>query len=82
MDHAVTVTANNVNIFIITLACRSGEFAQWLRALAVNLERLRFSSQHPQDSSQPSHIPALEDLAPSSDLCTHCTHMVHIHTLS
>lgn len=46
--------------------------AQQLRALAALTERgLRFSSQNPRGSSQPSITPVPMDFAPSAGLHTH-----------
>jgi hypothetical protein len=40
---------------------------------------LGFGFQHPHGGLPSSVSPRLGDLAPSSGLCVHCTHIVHIH---
>lgn len=53
---------------------------QLVKSIAGSSRGLGFSFHHPHVGSQLLVAPIPGDPTPSSDLCGHCTHVVHRHT--
>ena len=74
VTHKLRSTVVNSDVEIKTMLCRGWRGGSVIRTLAT----WQFGSQYTHSGPQPSLTPFPGDQTPSSGLCWHCTHVVHL----